>query len=150
MKLTRIAPTAPGRTAPFRDDFDRMVDRFFGTGGLPSAFGSLEEMWSPSLDFSETDTAYVVRLEAPGVARKDLEVTLEGEILTVRGERMVEEEGKDEKFFWRERQEGRFLRSLRLPTAVEADKVEAKVDHGIVTVRLPKKAPTPSNRIPVT
>lgn len=150
MKLTRIVPTAPVRTAPFRDDFDRMVDRFFGTGNLPSAFGPLEEMWSPNLDFSETDKEYVVRLEAPGVAKKDLEVTLEGDILTLRGDRTVETKEENEKFFWRERQEGRFLRSLRLPTAVEANKVEAKVDHGIVTVRLPKQAPTPSNRIPVT
>jgi HSP20 family protein len=150
MKLTRIVPTAPVRTAPFRDDFDRMVDRFFGAGSLPGNFGPLEEMWTPNLDFSETEKEYVVRLEAPGVAKKDLEITLEGDILTIRGDRVVETEEKDEKYFWRERQEGRFLRSLRLPTVVEAGKVEAKVDHGIVTVRLPKKAPTPSNRIPVT
>ncbi len=149
MKLTKHTLTPPVTFAGLRNEVDQMMDRFL----RPDAFLGLEpltgDMWSPSLDFSETEKDYVVRLEAPGVAKEDIEVNLEGQTLLVRGERISTKERTDEKFFWREREEGRFLRSIRLPTAVEEGKVNASVNNGIVTIRLPKKEPSASTRIEV-
>lgn len=149
MKLTKHLPATPAALTTFRDDFDRMMDRLFYPGGFPLPTHLTEAVWNPSLDFSETDKQYVVRVEAPGVAKEDLEVKLDGQLLTIRGKRVAAKEEKDEQFVWREREEGSFVRSLRLPLPVDEAKVEAKVENGVMTVMLPKKDVALSTKIPI-
>lgn len=110
---------------------------------------SLSDLWSPALDFSETDKEYVTRLEVPGIPKENLEVTVEGRLLTVSGHREFQNEKKTEEYFWREREEGRFARTVQLPAAVDPAKVLATVEDGVMTVRLPKSEPNVKNQIPI-
>ncbi len=146
MKLTRPARTA---VTTIRDEMDRLFDRFAGPSFFGPATATLEAMWSPPLDFSEDKDGFVARLEVPGIPKENLEVSVEGRMLTVTGRRDFEKEEKDEDYFWREREEGRFVRSVQLPAPVDAAKVEATVADGVMTIRLPKAAPTLANRIPI-
>ena len=98
--------------------------------------------WIPRVDLSETDMAYVVRLEVPGVDEEDLEVTLDGNILTLSGRREDPEGNKNERYIWRERKEGHFVRSIRLPDAAEAHEFKATVSNGLLTVHVTKVEPT--------
>jgi HSP20 family protein len=146
MKLTKAVPTS---VATVRDEFDRLFDRMLNTsifGTTPRAF---ETLWSPSLDFSENEKEFIVRLEAPGTPKEDLEVNLDGQNLTISGRRDFENEEKTEEYFWRERQAGRFVRTIPLPTAVDKSKVAATYQDGIMTIRLPKTEPTVKTRIQI-
>lgn len=135
MRLMKAnAPVAPLK------EFDRFFDRFFNTPLWPIATprAATEVMWEPVLDFSETPKEFVVRLEIPGVTRDDLDVNLDGNLLTLSGKRELNKHGKEEDFLWEERVEGRFVRTLRLPGAVQEGKIEALYNDGVLTVKLPK------------
>jgi HSP20 family protein len=106
-------------------------------------------MWTPSVDFSENEKEYIVRLEAPGIAKEDLEVNLEGQTLTLSGRRDFAKEEKTEEYFWQEREQGRFVRAIQLPGAVDQAKVTATYQDGIMTIRLPKTEPRAKSRIPI-
>jgi HSP20 family protein len=125
--------------APVRE-FDRLFDRFFHTPVWP--LGTLratpEAVWEPALAFSETPKEYVVRLEIPGVTRDDLDVNLEGNLLTLSGKREFNKATKGEDFLWEERFEGRFSRTLRLAGPVTDGKIDATYTDGVLTVKLPK------------
>lgn len=146
MKLTKAAPTS---VATVRDEFDRLFDRMLNTGIFGAAPRVFEAMWSPSLDFSENEKEYIVRLEAPGIPREDLEVNLDGQSLTISGRRDFEKEEKTEEYFWREREAGRFVRTVQLPSAVDKSKIAASYQDGIMTMRLPKAEPTVKTRIQI-
>jgi len=146
MKLTKAAPTS---VATVRDEFDRLFDRMLNTGLFGGTPRVLEAMWSPSLDFSENEKEYIVRLEAPGIPREDLEINLDGQSLTISGRREFEKEEKTEEYFWREREAGRFVRTVQLPSAVDKSKIAAAYHDGIMTIRLPKAEPTVKTRIQI-
>lgn len=149
MSLTRqgAAPAPP--MVSRKDRFDTLLDRFFSGLPFPAPAREISTAWSPNLDLSETDKEYVVRVEAPGMARDDLDVTLEGQVLSVAGQRSFEKEQSEEDYFWREREEGRFLRTVRLPSAVKAENVDARYADGVLTVRVQKAAPDARSRITV-
>ncbi len=130
----------------FKKEMDRFFDRFGGWEWpeLP-AFGE----WSPRLDFSETKDAFVVKAEIPGIEPKEIEVSLEGQMLTVKGEKKQEKEEKDEQYYRVERSYGSFMRSVRLPAAVDGSKVTAAFKNGVLTVTLPKAPGAKGNVIPV-
>lgn len=146
MKLTKALPTS---VATVRDEFDRLFDQLRTTGLFGPAPRVFEAMWSPSLDFSENEKEYIVRLEAPGIPKEDLEVNAEGQTLTVSGHREFEKEEKTEEYFWREREGGRFVRTVQLPAPIDRSKVSAVYGDGIMTIRLPKAEPSARTRIPV-
>lgn len=147
MPVPNVVPAPVPRVGTFRDDFERILDRFLYPAAL--TMRSPDGFLSPNVDFSETDKQYTVRLEAPGVARDQIDVKLEGDLLTLRGERKHATEGKDERFMWQEREEGRFLRTLRMPTPVDAKGVTATLENGVLVVTLPKATPAGSARIEV-
>lgn len=136
--------------APLKD-VDRFFDRFFNTPLWPAATPRMgaEVMWEPHLDFSETPKEYVVRLEIPGVTRDDLDVNLDGNLLTLSGKREFNKAEKGEEFLWEERVEGRFARTLRLPGTVQEGKIEALYTDGVLTVKLPKIEQATKNRITI-
>jgi HSP20 family protein len=137
--------------AAMRNDFDRLFDRFFSTPLWPITTPRLapEGMWEPSLDFSENPKEYIVRLEVPGITRDDLDVNLDGNLLTLSGKREFHRHEKGEEYLWEEREEGRFMRTLRLPAAVDQGKIDANYADGVLTVKLPKAEPQSKSKIAI-
>lgn len=135
MALMKTTPTTTvGRMV---DPFDRFFDRLFRREPL-FAEANVEATWLPALDFSETEDSYVIRLEVPGIPKENLDVMLENNLLTVSGRRESTSEEKADEFIWREREVGRFSRTVRLPTAVVEDKIDALVQDGVLKVVVPK------------
>jgi HSP20 family protein len=105
-------------------------------------FHNLEEgatlSWSPRLDVSETDKALEIVADLPGMDKKDINISLDGDLLTIKGEKKEVKEKKDKHFHTIERRSGSFYRALRLPVTVENDKIEANFKDGVLTLTLPK------------
>jgi HSP20 family protein len=120
----------------FRREMDRMFDDFFGGGAL-RATGSWQGI-TPAVDIDETDKEMVVTAELPGVSENDVEVSLVGDMLTIKGEKKSEHEEKNGDSYYMERRFGSFSRSVRLPFEVGDEKVDAKFKDGVLTIRLPK------------
>lgn len=95
--------------------------------------------WEPAIDVYETDTDFVLKAELPEVEEKDVHVSMEGNILTIRGERRREEEVKEENYHRTERFYGSFCRSFALPDTVDRDKIKATFKGGVMKLSLPKK-----------
>jgi HSP20 family protein len=131
-----LSPWKPfGELSPFRKEMDRLWNRFLGETPFARTFN---EMWSPSVDISETKDDFVVKAELPGLEAKDVNVSISGNVLTIKGEKKAEEEEKDEHYHRIERYSGSFQRVFQLPSGVKADKVEANFDKGVLKVILPK------------
>jgi HSP20 family protein len=128
-----------------RKEMDRLLERF----GEP--WGDWEALteWAPALDVSENKDAIVVKAEVPGVDAKDLKVSLEGDLLTLAGEKKYEKEEKDERHHRIERSYGTFTRRIRLPAAVDAGRVTASFKNGLITITLPKTAAAKGTQISV-
>jgi len=135
----------------FRHHVDRMFDDFFDTAfnRFPSAFsnGSV----TPTMDVEDTGNDFVVTAELPGLDSKDFEVTLTGDILTIKGEKKDERQEKKGENQYVERRFGSFERSIRLPFEAADDKIDAKYDRGVLTVHVPKppELTKPARRIEV-
>ena len=131
-----LVPRRPfGEISSLRREMDRLWDRFVGETPFARAF---TEEWLPSVDVSETKDKVLIKVDLPGLEAKDVNVSVSGEILTIKGEKEKEEEEKDEHYYCCERYCGSFQRSFRLPVNVQADKVEAIFDKGVLKITLPK------------
>lgn len=130
MNLIRYNPTS---LTPWFD-FDRMVDRFFS----PPETDSGLRPWTPAVDIEETDKEVVLKADLPDVDEKDLEVNVENEMLTLKAERKFEKESKNDHYRHIERSYGAFRRSFALPESVNAEKIKASYDKGVLTVSMPK------------
>jgi HSP20 family protein len=95
-------------------------------------------LWSPVVDIYEDDGSYVLKAELPGLAKDDVELLIENRTLTLRGERKMEKEVKQEDFHQIERSYGRFVRSFTLPAFVDEGKIVATFKEGILEIVLPK------------
>ncbi len=128
---------------PFREvsrlrrEMDRLWDDFVGPSRR--AFRPLEAEWAPAVDVSETADKVTVKAEVPGMDAKNIDISLSGDLLTIKGEKKSEREEKKENYHLVERSYGSFSRSLRLPAAVVADKIEATYKKGVLTITCPKK-----------
>ncbi len=119
-------------------DMDEMAKRMW----LGFPFRNLQEEmdigWSPRLDVSETENGLEIVADLPGLEKKDINISLEENLLTIQGEKKEEKESKGKRFHTIERRSGTFYRAVRLPIEVEKDKVEAEFRDGVLTLRLPK------------
>jgi HSP20 family protein len=126
---------------PFRL-FQQRMNRFFDEGFLPFAFPNEEHIalttWTPSCDIYETENEIVVKAEIPGAKKEDVKVNIEGNLLTLMGERKFEEETKKENYVRVERNYGQFLRRFTLPIFVNPSKITADFRDGMLTIVLPK------------
>src|SRR5262245_3127010 len=129
-----------------RNEMERVFDRFFEPRWYE--FEPAGE-WAPKVDMSETKDAVVVKAEIPGVEQKDIGVSLQDQVLTIKGEKHQEKEEKDEKYHRVERAWGTFTRSFRMPVAVAGDKVTATFKDGTLTVMLPQAAEAKGTMIPI-
>jgi HSP20 family protein len=129
-----------------RQEMERVFDRFFEPRWEEfEAVGA----WAPKLDFSETKDAFVVKAEVPGVEQKDISVSIQDQMLTIRGEKHKEKEEKDEKYHRVERSWGAFTRTIALPAGVDTEKVNATFKDGVLSVKLPKTPAAKGTTIPV-
>ncbi len=106
-------------------------------------------MWAPPVDIYEDKESITLKAEVPGVKTDDLHVTVENNVLTIRGERRMEKEEKKENYHRVERVYGTFTRSFALPNTVLTDKIDADTKDGVLTLRLPKKSEVQPRRIEV-
>jgi len=104
--------------------------------------GQRELTWTmaPAMDVAETDAAYEITAELPGMDEKNVEVKLADGILTIKGEKHEEKEEKKKDYYLSERSFGSFQRSFQVPDSVDADKIDAGFKKGVLTVTLPKSA----------
>lgn len=128
------------RWDPVREMED-MFSRYAKAMAWPS-LGAQETMaaveWVPRVDIAETDTAYLIKAEIPGVNKEDVKITVDDGILTISGERREEKEEKNKKFHRVERIYGKFSRSFTLPDNVDESKIDAEFKDGVLTLTIPK------------
>jgi len=129
-----------------KQEMDRLVDRFFEP--RLEEFSALAG-WVPKLDVSETKDAIVVKAETAGVDQKDIQISLQEQLLTIKGEKRQEKDEKDEQYHRMERSYGSFTRSVRLPVPVDAGKVSASFKNGLLTITLPKTPAAKGTTIPI-
>jgi HSP20 family protein len=130
-----------------RREFDRLFDRFFGQ----LALGQGAQVWMPVVDVRETADEIQVSAELPGIAPEDVSVTVENGVLTISGEKKQEVvEGKeDADYHLFERRYGRFERSFTLPRTVDAEKVKARFQNGVLHITLPKLQEAKPRRVQI-
>lgn len=105
--------------------------------------------WTPSVDITENDDNFTLMADIPGVDPKDIEVTMENGVLTVKGERKTEEKTEKDNYRRVERQYGMFYRRFALPETANADKIDARSDKGVLKVVIPKKEGSHARHIQV-
>ena len=105
--------------------------------------------WAPLVDISETEKEFTLLADIPGVDPKNIEISMEKGVLTIKGERKSENVVENESYRRVERQSGQFYRRFTLPDSADADKIEAKSEHGVLTVTIPKQEVAVSRRIEV-
>ena len=128
-------------------EMNRLFDRFFEPAW--DEFPVLAGEWTPRLDVSDTKEALIVKAEVPGIEPKEIHVSLQDQVLTIKGEKKQEKEEKDEHYYRMERSYGSFQRSLRLPVPVAGEKVTAKFKDGVLTITLPKTPAAKGTTIPI-
>lgn len=141
----------PWRPSRELEDVERRFDEIFGRPTLPSLWWRFPEEtgWIPALDVFEKDNKLVVKAEIPGMKEEDIDVSVVGDTLTIKGERKSETEVKDEDYYRCERSYGSFFRSIPLPSAVDANKIEANYEDGVLEVTLPKTAAAKRKKVKV-
>jgi HSP20 family protein len=140
------APT-PVRSplALLRQEMDDLISQFWN-GEQESWFTS---SFAPSVDLSESDNAFEIRMDIPGIEPKDIDVQVHGNAVTLSGQRKEEKEEKGKTFHRVERRSGSFSRTLTLPCAVNEDEVAAEYTQGVLCVKLPKCDESKSKRVVV-
>jgi HSP20 family protein len=136
--------------ALLRREMDSLFDNFF-RGFDVEPFESRLGAFSPKVDVTENDKEIKVTAELPGMDEKDIDVSLQSDMLTIKGEKKEEKEDKGKDYYRMERSYGSFSRSIPLPVEVETNKVEAKFKKGVLSITLPKtaKAVAETKKIPV-
>lgn len=157
VEVTKTTPTPTPTRMPdvwqsFRNDMDRLFDRFAGGFSLPSLrrrMFDVEPAWrtessftfsAPAVDVTEDDKAYRITAELPGLEQENVDITVSGDVLTLKGEKHYEKEEQDKNRHMSERAYGSFQRSFTLPEGVDRDKIAADLSKGVLTVTLPKTA----------
>lgn len=132
---TRGGPPLGLELNRLRNEINRLFEDPFGLL-MPST--SFFEGWTPAVDIYDDRDKYVVKAELPGMKKEDINITVEGNTLTISGERKEEEEHRERESYRAERFYGRFQRSLTLPARVDPNKIQANYKDGVLTVTVPK------------
>lgn len=128
-----------------QSEVNRVFDAFFGAGS-----GAATRRWVPAVDLVETEDDLVLRADLPGLDSDDISIEVKDRVLTVSGERKAEHEERSEGYYRVERAFGSFSRSLTLPEGIDADKIEAAFDKGVLEIRVPKPAERRPHRVEIS
>ncbi len=123
--------------------FDERLDKFSGPSDIQN------KMWEPLVDIYEEQDKFVIKAEVPEVNKEDIEINLENNVLTLKGERKFEKEDKKENYHRAERYYGMFQRSFTLPATVKQEDIKASLDKGVLTVEIPKKEEVKPKKIEI-
>jgi HSP20 family protein len=143
------------RWDPFRDlmnlqdEVNRLFRRSFFREVEPSGGIESQATWAPALDMYENDSTLTVEAELPGLEAKDIDISLEDDILRIKGERKFTNEVKEENYHRIERAYGYFERNIPLPRKVDKDKVSASVSGGVLKIEMPKAEEVKPKKIPI-
>jgi HSP20 family protein len=131
-------------------EMNRLFDSVFGRSrSSPAPSSSAGPTWVPALDVREADDEIVVSVELPGVNEKEIQVSISGDILSIKGERAETQAAEPQAYYISECRYGKFERHLELPFPVKTDKVKATYRHGVLTICLPKAAEVKSQEIKI-
>ena len=143
-------PAVPDAWQSFRNEMDRLFDRFSGSFGFPSLrrmfdmdrpFSSTSLSFAaPAIDISEDEKSYKICAELPGLDARDVDLSVAGDTLVLKGEKRQEAERKETNYHFSERSYGAFQRAFELPASVDRDKISADFSKGILTINMPKTA----------
>ena len=148
--MTRLIARRPVRHRSALDITFRDMDRFLGgLLGPTQSTGLDSQEWVPAVDVRETDEAFTFSVELPGLAKEEIEISIEDKVLTLSGERKWEEEEDRNSYRRIERSYGSFSRSFTLPGDVNAEKVEAVSKDGVLTIKVPKAPESRPQRIEI-
>ncbi len=128
----------------------RLFEDFFNDFPFSSSFPESRENWMPSVDILEKDGNLILRAELPGMSEKQIELKLEGNTLTLKGERKMEKEDDKTNYHRVESFYGTFTRSFRLPDTVDSQKISADYKNGVLTITLPQRPEVRPREIPVS
>jgi HSP20 family protein len=159
VKETKPAVRRGAEVAPWRfSDVERMFEDWFedfSSRSFPRLwrpnFARLRSisLEAPALDVYEHKDDLIVKAEIPGLTKDEIDITIDGNTLTIKGEKKKEEEVKEEDYYRCERTYGAFSRSVELPMAVQTDKVNASIKNGVLEIRLPKTEEAKKNVVKV-
>ena len=135
-----------GELTTLRREMDRLFERFLGELPGPDLSGM---GWAPRLDLTETKDSLIVKAELPGLEAKDLDISVSGNTLNIKGEKKQVREEKDEHHHLIERSYGAFSRTVELPAPVAPDKIKAAFKDGVLTITLPKTEEAKRKAIPI-
>jgi len=142
MSLIRWNPTHeldrwPSDFFGIQREINRVFDNFV-RGGVQADESFMTSYWTPAVDIAEQENEYIVKMELPGVNKDDVKISLESNILTIKGEKKQEKEEKSKNLHRVERSYGSFQRSFTLPMTVKSDKIDAVFKDGVLSISLPK------------
>jgi len=136
--------------SPVLRSFDQLFEDLLENFWEPQRFSrSMARILRPAMDVAENENAYMIRIDLPGMKPEDVNIELEGDLLTISGEMgdTVEKEG--DRYHYRERHYGSFKRSLRLPNIIDTEQADAKFENGVLTLTLPKRPEARPKRISI-
>lgn len=143
-KNTPATPTLFAPLATLQQELNRTFEQFFGNGNGFEAYAPY-----PPVSIAESAEAVAVTAELPGVQANDLDLTVEGNVLMMRGEKKEERQSDGKERFWVERAYGSFARRIQLPAAVDAARAQATLENGVLSLKLPKVHPDKPKAIKV-
>lgn len=137
--MTQPTPTRRRPSSMLRS-LQQEVNDLFGDffGSWDEEPGTMARVWAPRADISETDDAYRIKMDLPGVSKDEVEISVEGHRLVIQGERREEKREEGENYLRVERVQGGFYRSLPLPEVANLDETRAEFDNGMLTIHVPK------------
>ena len=150
-KIVRWAPrnaAAPRQLRTFDKMFDEMWNGMWAANNARYNTETARPVLRPAMDVVEEENAFVVRVDLPGIAPEDVNIEVDGDLLTISGEVEVAET-EDKQYTYRERRQGAFKRSLRLADTLDIENAEATFEHGVLTLTLPKQPEAQPKRITV-
>lgn len=149
MALVRWEPLRELNT--LQHEMNRLFGGIFEQSGAGQPGGlAAARQWIPAMDLVETDGAYILRADLPGLTRDDVKIELEQNVLTISGERAAKHEQRTDGYHRIERASGSFARSLTLPSGVDADRIEATFADGVLEVRIPTPQQPRPRRVEIT
>jgi len=129
---------------------NRLFEEFFRDFPFSSSLLEQQKEWIPSVDILEKGDNLMLRAELPGITEKDIDLKIEGNMLTLKGERKMESEDNQSNYHQVESYYGSFARSFRLPDTVDFEKVKAEYKNGVLTITLPHKPEAKPREIPIS
>lgn len=143
--LIRFSPTTDMRR--LQREVDALFDSFFPVRTNGDSEDSTT--WAPRVDLAETENAYLVHVDLPGLNKDDLEINFHEGVLSISGERNAETQDENTKYVRVERSYGRFYRAFTLPQMVKADEIEASFENGVLNITVPKAEEVKPRRIDI-